>query len=441
MSDYRAIAATTATLQNLLSEAIREPVPGAAVSTGPPKELQAHESSEGVVNVFLYKVIPNTTWRNEELAWRRADGSLIRKPQLAIDLHYLLTFYGDDSKNIPNLLLGVAMAALHAEPYPSERHVPQPRDDSVMDEIHEADHTAGPDLGNSGLLNQHHSLSFSLIPSDLEDVTQTWSTLFTIPYNLSVAYLARVILIEPMMVPELALPVRQPAVYLSSRQQPRLDEVRPQWQAWAPGAEIELRGQNLNAEHILVIVGQYEVEPFERSSDSLRAFLPEGLQAGPHLVQVAHGAPLGTTGELYWDLRSNAVAFVVQPIVLEVEAGPLLEEEQPQGPPAIPVPQERGRQRFLRTHFAPAVLARTDILLLLNESPPPDGERGRRYAIQGTADPSAPNYLEVAEMVAPGRYLVRIQIRGVSSPLGVDMDPDSPTSGHFNAPVVIVPEE
>ena len=78
----------------------------------------------GLINVFLYKTEPNPIWRNEELPWRRSDGTVIRRPQLAIDLYYLLSFYGDDEKQIPNLLLGAALAALHAEPHPHPDHVP-----------------------------------------------------------------------------------------------------------------------------------------------------------------------------------------------------------------------------------------------------------------------------------------------------------------------------
>jgi len=78
VSDYRAIAAVTATLQNLLTEAIKEAVPGASVMIGPPRDYSSHEVAEGRVNIFLYKVFPNMTWRNEELPFRRPDGTLIR---------------------------------------------------------------------------------------------------------------------------------------------------------------------------------------------------------------------------------------------------------------------------------------------------------------------------------------------------------------------------
>ncbi len=56
MSDYRAIAAATQTLQNLLLEAIREAVPGATVKTGPPEVRPPEEVGEGLINIFLFKV-------------------------------------------------------------------------------------------------------------------------------------------------------------------------------------------------------------------------------------------------------------------------------------------------------------------------------------------------------------------------------------------------
>ena len=68
------------------------------------------------VNVFLYQVTPNAAWRNADLPTRRANGDLIQRPQAALDLHYLLTFYGDESLLQPQRVLGSVVRTLHCGP-------------------------------------------------------------------------------------------------------------------------------------------------------------------------------------------------------------------------------------------------------------------------------------------------------------------------------------
>jgi hypothetical protein len=82
MSDNRIIAATTAALQGLLASA----GPGAAVT--------------------LYRITPNMLQRN-----RRPGGGL-QAPAAVVDLHYAISFRGDDMQR----QLGVAIAQFSAVP-------------------------------------------------------------------------------------------------------------------------------------------------------------------------------------------------------------------------------------------------------------------------------------------------------------------------------------
>jgi len=438
VSDYRAIAAVTATLQNLLTEAIKEAVPGASVMIGPPRDYSSHEVAEGRVNIFLYKVFPNMTWRNEELPFRRPDGTLIRRPQLALDLHYLLSFYGDDNKHIPNLLLGLAMASLHTEPYPRSHLVPQADGANDDDGTRPAAEPNGVDLAGSGLLNQLRVLSFVWQPADEQDIIQIWSTLFQVPYVVSVAYIAKVVLIEPAAVPQPALPVRQPQVQWTSTRQPQLDTVRPSFLAYAPGARLEVEGKNLDAEHVKVMIGEVAASTVDRSPGALGVLLPAGVQAGANLVRVIHGAPRPPGGEIHWDVVSNPVAFVLQPLVVGADQIPLPFRDSENAAEATSTDRQ---SRQFRVHFAPPVKSTAEVVLLLNEPSPPAGRRARSYAFQGTVDPSRADLLEVAGHVAPGRYLIRVQVRGVASPLSIDDRPDSPNYQHYNGPELVIPED
>ncbi len=428
MSDYRAIAATTVTLQNMLTEAIREVVPGAAVATGTPPAKTGHELTEGLINIFLYKVEPNPTWRNEELPVRAADGSWIRRPQLAINLFFLLSFYGDDVKQIPSLLLGTTLATLHAEPYPHRRHFPQARPDGPG---HSSFIDGSPNLAGSGLLNQRHGLSFSLLSSEQDEVIQTWTQLLHQSYTLSVAYVARVVLIEPAVVPAAALPARRTDVRFSSTRQPRLESLAPAILPFAPAAELRLRGQGLTAEHVRVAFGGIEVEPLMRSATELRVLLPDQLQAGAQPVNVVHGEQRDD-GPLRWSIASNQLSVVIQPVLLGAAW-----RAQTSDPAPTTTTGSTRTSGTIEVQMAPPATAPTDVELLLNATPPSNRAAAPPgYVFAATVDPSRPDRVDFVVTAPPGRYLARIRVLGADSPLTVDKDPSSPNYQRFVGPIV-----
>src|ERR1044072_3091914 len=114
MSNYLAVATVTGTLQHVLSQAAAA-VPGAKVSTARPGGAEP-AAREPAINVFLYQVTPNAAYRNCDLPTRRANGTLIQRPQAALTLHYLLSFYGDENNLEPQRLLGAGGRPMHAQP-------------------------------------------------------------------------------------------------------------------------------------------------------------------------------------------------------------------------------------------------------------------------------------------------------------------------------------
>src|SRR4051812_49826954 len=116
MSNFRAIATVTATLQRSLQNAIQADVPGATVTAVRPAEAPSNELPTTGVNVFLYRVTSNPHWRNVDLPTRRADGDVAQRPVAALDLHYLLSFYGAEATLEPQRLLGSTVAFMHSEP-------------------------------------------------------------------------------------------------------------------------------------------------------------------------------------------------------------------------------------------------------------------------------------------------------------------------------------
>lgn len=93
MSNFLAIATVTATLSQTIRAAVLKDLSGAEVTTARPDGAGGHTPAIGV-NLYLYQVTPNAAWRNADLPTRRPNGQLVQRPQAALDLHYLLNFYG-----------------------------------------------------------------------------------------------------------------------------------------------------------------------------------------------------------------------------------------------------------------------------------------------------------------------------------------------------------
>ena len=111
MSNHLAIAAVSATLSQLLQGAAGADLPGAAVRLGrPPSDGSPPAGPE--ISVFLYQVSPNAAYRNADLPVRGQDCQMVRRPRAALDLHYLLSFAGDEGRP--------GIAALHRKPPESE---------------------------------------------------------------------------------------------------------------------------------------------------------------------------------------------------------------------------------------------------------------------------------------------------------------------------------
>jgi Pvc16 N-terminal domain len=123
MSSALAIAAVTAVMKNLLDNRLVQY--GLAAGLGdvkvtalPPDRISVGEEERSQLNLFLYRVTPNTGWRLGRLeASPGQDGgpadhaSPPATPPLALDLHYLLTAYGEQDFQA-EILLGHAMQAL-----------------------------------------------------------------------------------------------------------------------------------------------------------------------------------------------------------------------------------------------------------------------------------------------------------------------------------------
>jgi hypothetical protein len=188
MSNFKAIAAVTATLRNLIEPGLREVVPGTVVTFRPPDKARNGSASINQVNLFLYHTQPNAALRNMDMLGLKPGET--GQPPLALNLYYLLTFYGendDSAEPLSHHLLCKAMSILHDHPVLGS------------DEIQTA-------LDGNDLFKQVELVRITLQPLSLEELSKLWTT-FQTQYRTSVAYQVAVVLIKSLRTARTPLPV------------------------------------------------------------------------------------------------------------------------------------------------------------------------------------------------------------------------------------------
>ncbi|MEV8551963.1 DUF4255 domain-containing protein [Streptomyces glaucescens] len=193
MSNALAIAHVTQALA-LLIESNVGPEFGAAVKVEPRKP-PAGPPDQPTLNVFLYQVTPNTAMRGADLPTRAADGTLVRRPAAALDLHYLISAYGDETELVGQRLIGSVVRTLHETPV-------LPAD--VIERAGRRPYLTGSDLAGAA-----QRVRFTPTVMDIDETSKLWGMLHQTPYSLSVVYQASLILIDGRGTPVPRKPVER----------------------------------------------------------------------------------------------------------------------------------------------------------------------------------------------------------------------------------------
>jgi hypothetical protein len=187
MSSPLIISAVTATLRNIVQTSIDAFFSGVTVTTSPPDK--AHDGrTDNQVNIFLYHTGINAAWRNQDPPNRVKPGE-VGHPPLALNLHYLVTAYGENNDDVrAQSLLGAAMIALHDMPIldPADLRAALPAPAQPGDQI--------------------ERVRAVMEPMSLEENSKLWAA-FQTNYRLSAAYVASVVLIDSLRPIRAALPV------------------------------------------------------------------------------------------------------------------------------------------------------------------------------------------------------------------------------------------
>lgn len=240
MSGASIIASVTTELAHRVRSAAQSVIPGADVLTTHPDGKPLHHPR---VRLFLYRATPNVALSNDDLPSRQADGTLVVRTSVALDLHYLLAFYGDENQLEPQKMLGAVVRELHTRPM----------------------------LAKSSLADAVERVRFTPQHLSLDEMSKLWSIFFQAPYALSIAYQCSVVTIHSETMPSPVLPVLQrgkgdtgplalPGAY------PLLDNLHigepadrglqprpPSYPAAQLGHLLTLNGQNLGGDVVKVI--------------------------------------------------------------------------------------------------------------------------------------------------------------------------------------------
>lgn len=438
MSTALAIASVTAVLKDLLNNGVVDhnlaPLVGdVTVSALSPDRIAVDNNSEtSQLNLFLYQVSLNAAWRNASLPSRDSRGARVTNPPLALDLHYLLTAYGEKDLHT-EILLGYGMQILHETPVLARDSIrralsplpQQPFDVGQLPPQLQA-------LFESGLAEQVEQLK--IIPQNIstEEISRLW-TAFQARYRPSAAYQVSVVLIESRSSAARApLPVRERMIYAVPFRQPVIEQVLSRANANANALanqpilydhQLVLVGNQLRGEDTRVQVGDKEVVPAtaDVSEFQISFQLPAGLLAGVKGVQVVHYRPMGLGAP---PLAHQGVASEVSSFVLRPQVDNLNVVSQPGSTPAL-------RSGTIEMTVLPEVGRDQHAVLLLNQIDPPPGEAAMAYSFERKSPyqlvmpPSVPppttgTVLISFDDIKPGKYLVRLRVDGADSPLTTD---------------------
>jgi Pvc16 N-terminal domain len=401
VSNAQVIAATTATLRLMLLGGI--PARDAAiaqvdVTTVPPDKVTAN-LDRPTLNLFLYQTVLNGAWRNRDAAHARPGEEPL--PPLALNLHYLLTAYGQvdiDEGDFSHRVLGAAVSVLHDHPVLG------------ADELVAA-------LPQHKALPQVERLRISPLATSIEEMSKLW-TIFQTNYRISTAYEVAVVLIESERRPSSPLPVLrrgeadQGPTVLASVAPTLIRAVAPGGRAAVRlGEPLTIEGRNIGAGQRLRVRGAHLAEPVMLdplpggTSDRISVALPAAGDAGA-MTTWAPGFYTAAVVRPYADdrfLSSNSVAFALAP---SITVAPTV---TPAGPATLTV------------RCSPRIRDDQAAVLLFGTPPVAVAERPRIPTL--APQPTACTFDVTG--VAGKEYVVRLRVDGVDS---VPIEPAKPGS-------------
>jgi hypothetical protein len=419
VSNSLAISAVSAAFLRRILAAANQAVPQAKARLGPPTAKLA-EDGKALVNLHLFRVEPNAAHVNNHLPSRDKTGLSRRPSRLALNLHYVMSFYGDHEKFEPDLMLAEVMLAMEYEPLLSKS--------TISSAVADNEEIAATDLADAIA-----PLRVSRQLLTIDDFSKIWSIFYQVPYAISLVYEVNHLEIETRDPTAVPLPVARPDLWVSPHTSLRLDSAgasvdsttSPVW-----GGTLHVRGQglaipglSLEVDGTPLLMTAVLQQP-DRLAVPLDAptFAGADLAIGVHRLQAV--APrLGPDQPDHLRSRSNSLAFALSPAIavagLNAPGGGALATGS------------------ITIDFTPAVGSAQTVRLLLDSRDPVDPAQvilpGREPLVGG---PSASSLTFPFNNLVRRDYLVRADVDGLLSPVRIDADPTSPTFGQIIGPEI-----
>ena len=315
MSNGLEIAAVTAIFKNLLEDGLVQnaalsSMGNVLVTTLPPDQISIGVDGQPQLNLFLYQVSQN---RNADLA--KSDRSLHHQtsteedvlPPLAINLHYVLTAYGNKDFQT-EIMLGYVMQLMHQTPVLSNARIRAA-----------LNHVAT--INRSGLLAQaidstsiealtEHLEQVRIAPNlfDTEQMSRMWS-LFQGSYRPSITYEVSMVFSKSQK------HSFAPASSEEALNQPQIKKIVPRLtnSEIVAGSTLIIYGKNLKGDVTLLRLNEGEnlLEPQIVEYNRILFKVPQNLQPGVQKVQVVHQQLYKHKNDKDLEAVSNEQTFVL----------------------------------------------------------------------------------------------------------------------------------
>jgi len=423
MSSALGIASVTHILKDLLNDGLIDSdvasAIGSAISVTSLPPGQVDSSGGGVnsqLNIFMYRVTPNIGLMNLGFPSRSGRGDIINNPPLALNLHYLLTAFGESELH-SEILLGYGMQLLHENPVLSREAIRTSLTAAT------ADNPGGRLPGNllalatSELAEQIEQIKITNENINTEEMSRLW-TAFQTSYRPCCAYQATVVIIESNKSTRNPLPVKQRVFYTIPFKQPIIEKILSQTAANEPilanqriivGHRLVIRGRQLKRDPIAVSINGELFIPLDSDvgDTEVSLIIPNTLRAGILGLQVVHFIEMGTPPTDRKGAESNLHSFVLSP---SIEAESVAD---------IVLDGSIVTSANLELDVSPTVFSDQRIMLLLNKI----GPDPRSYSFILPSSFWEPPLTSSDSIIFPisnieeGDYLIRIQVDGAESPL------------------------
>jgi hypothetical protein len=327
MSNALAVATVTTAIAQIVRAAAQSAVSGSDVLTERPDTAALTQPR---VRLFLYQIAPNAALRNNDLPARAADGTAVRRPVAAIDLHYMLVFYGNETNLEPQRMMGAVVRDLNAKPVLTRAMI----DNAIGSQAF---------LNGSNLADSVEQVKITPLAMDLDELSKLWGVFFQTPYALTVAYQASVLLIESDEPAQGPLPVlrrgeEDRGVETVLGAFPLLDSIHageiaddsarlrlPSYPSARMGAILTIRGRNLGGDTATVrftnprLAAPIEiaVPAADRTDSRVKVTIPSGAAADAAWAAGLYSVDLALT-TAGGGRTSNAIPLALAPQVTAI---------------------------------------------------------------------------------------------------------------------------